>query len=285
MPEPAGVAEALVLGGGGLGGIAWITGVLAGLADEGQDVTATADLIVGTSAGSTVGAQLGSGLGIEELYARQTEPALQSAEIMAEIDFEGFGARLAAVLQTAPDVEELRRAVGVIARDAETVPEATRREVIASRLPSHEWPERALKFVAVDAETGQPRLFDRESGVPLVDAVAASCAVPGVWPTTTIDGRRYYDGGVPSCENVEYAAGADRVLVIAPLGGTQLFPGQRELADAIAELRDGGARVALVVPDEASLAAIGPNALDPGTRAPAAAAGREQGRSLKLDWR
>src|ERR1700677_148088 len=81
----------LVLGGGGVAGIAWITGLLAGLADAGHDVTGV-DLIVGTSAGSTVGAQLGSGVSLEELYARQTEPDRQTPEIMADLDLEKFGA-------------------------------------------------------------------------------------------------------------------------------------------------------------------------------------------------
>ena len=77
--------HALVLGGGGVAGIAWMTGLLAGLADAGDDVTG-ADLIIGTSAGANVAAQVGSGLPLAELFARQAEPALQSAEIMAELD-------------------------------------------------------------------------------------------------------------------------------------------------------------------------------------------------------
>jgi NTE family protein len=73
MPE----GKALVLGGGGVAGIAWMTGVLAGLADAGQDVTG-ADLLVGTSAGATVAAQVGSGLPLDALFARQVDPALQA---------------------------------------------------------------------------------------------------------------------------------------------------------------------------------------------------------------
>ena len=85
--------QALVIGGGGVAGIAWITGLLAGLADAGQDVTG-ADVVIGTSAGAAVAAQLGSGLPLDVLYARQVDPALQSTEIMADIDFEKFGAEL-----------------------------------------------------------------------------------------------------------------------------------------------------------------------------------------------
>ncbi|MGW3248111.1 patatin-like phospholipase family protein [Streptomyces sp. NPDC001070] len=278
------MTEALVLGGGGVAGIAWITGLLAGLADAGRDVTG-AEVLVGTSAGSTVAAQLGSGLSLEELYARQTEPELQSAEIMADVDLANFGARIADVLRDAATVPDMRRAVGRYALDAETVSEAERRRVIESRLPSLDWPtSRALRIVVVDAETGQPRLLDSASGVNLVDAVAASCAVPGVWPPATIDGRRYVDGGVRSTANADYAAGASRVLVIVPMGAAELFPSEKPLERAVQELRAAGAEVAVIDPDEASLAAIGTNPLDPSTRRPAAEAGRAQGRGLKIAW-
>ncbi|MEU6553491.1 patatin-like phospholipase family protein [Streptomyces sp. NPDC046915] len=277
------MTEALVLGGGGVGGIAWITGLLTGLADSGQDVTG-ADVIVGTSAGSAVAAQLGSGLALAELYARQVDPASQAAEIMAEMDLEGFAADIAAAMGDAATVADMRRAVGRVALGATTVPEPERRAVIESRLPVHLWPARALRIVAVDAETGEPRVFDSASGVNLVDAVAASCAVPGVWPPVTIDGRRYVDGGVRSIANADYASGASRVLVVVPMGVTEPFPSDAPLEQAVAELRAQGAQVLLVEPDEASLAGIGPNPLDPATRGPAAEAGRAQGRALRLEW-
>ncbi|GAA5162705.1 MULTISPECIES: patatin-like phospholipase family protein [Amycolatopsis] len=278
------MTEALVLGGGGVGGIAWLTGLLTGLAEAGHDVTG-ADVLVGTSAGSTVAAQLGSGLPLPRLYARQTEPELQSAEIMAEVDFERFGQQMAELLGGATDPAEIRRAIGGFALTADTVSEAERRAVIESRLPSHEWPSRTLKIVAIDAETGEPTVFDGTSGVSLVDAVAASCAVPGVWPPVTIGGRRYVDGGVRSNANADYAAGASRVLVLAPMGETELLPSEKPLATAVGELRAAGAEVAVVEPDEASREAVGTNPLDPATRRPAAEAGRAQGLRLKPDYR
>lgn len=276
--------EALVLGGGGVGGIAWITGLLTGLSEAGRDVTG-ADLLVGTSAGSTVAAQLGSGLGLEELYARQVDPALQATEIMAEMDLDAFAAEIGAAMSSAADITEMRGAVGKFALGAETVTERERRAVIESRLPSHAWPTRALKIVAVDAESGEPRVFDRASDVRLVDAVAASCAVPGVWPPVTIGDRRYVDGGVRSIANADYAAGASRVLVIVPMGASEPFPSDRPLERTVDELRARGAEVAVVEPDEASRDAIGANALDPATRRPAAEAGRAQGRGLTIEWR
>ncbi|MYR91771.1 patatin-like phospholipase family protein [Streptomyces sp. SID685] len=277
------MTEALVLGGGGVGGIAWMTGLLAGLADAGQDVTG-AGLLVGTSAGATVAAQLGSGLGVEELFARQVEPSLQAREIMAEMDIERFAAEIGVTMATASSAAELRGAVGRVALAARTVSEPERLAVIESRLPEHGWPQRALRVVAVDAETGDTRVFDRDSGVSLVDAVAASCAVPGVWPPVTIAERRYIDGGIRSVANVDLAAGAARVLVLVPLGPVEPLPSDHPLDDTVAALRAEGAEVLVIGPDDASTSAIGANPLDPATREPAARAGREQGRELKLEW-
>jgi NTE family protein len=273
------VAEgtALVLGGGGVAGIAWTTGLLTGLADSGQDVTG-ADLLVGTSAGAAVAAQLGSGLALTELFARQTESSLQAKEIPAELDLEKFADSFGAALDGATSAEETRRRVGAFALAAETVPEVDRRAAIATRLPSREWSGRRMILVAVDARTGEPRLFDRDSGVDLVDAVAASCAVPGVWPPVSIGGDRYVDGGVRSVHNVDYATAAAEIVVIAPLGVESPFPWEKPLDVLADELREAGAKVTVLVPDEASVAAIGLNPLDPATRAPAAEAGRAQGR-------
>lgn len=257
--------QALVLGGGGVAGIAWTTGLLAGLAGHGQDLTG-ADLIVGTSAGATVAAQVTSGVALADLLARQADPARQTPEIPAEIDMEKFVADFGAAFEDAGSPAEVRQRVGELALSAETVPEADRRAVIAARLPSHDWPEQRIVLVAVDAETGEPRQFDRESGVSLVDAVAASCAVPGIWPPTTIDGRRYIDGGVRSGENADYAAGATRVTVVAPMGLESPLPGEKALLTVLEDLRKAGAEIAVISPDEASVAAIGQN---PWTRRPA----------------
>ena len=197
--------QALVLGGGGVAGIAWMTGVLAGLADAGQDVTG-ADLLVGTSAGAAVAAQVGSGLSLDALFARQVEPALQAREISAELDMEKFAAEFGALLTgitSAESAQETQRRVGAFALAARTVPEAERRAAVGSRLPSPDWPSRRMLLVAVDAETGQTRVFDRQSGVELIDAVAASCAVPGVWPPVSIGGRRY--GEAAALDSLGYA--------------------------------------------------------------------------------
>jgi NTE family protein len=268
--------QALVLGGGGVAGIAWMTGLLAGLADAGQDVTG-ADVVIGTSAGANVAAQLGSGLSLTELLARQVEPARQSRELMAVIDWDKFAADLEPYLAGTP-TEQLRN-FGRFALDADTVPEPERLAVIESRLPSREWPVTPMKLTAVDCVSGELTVFDAASGVSLVDAVAASSAVPGIWPPVTINGRRYMDGGVRSADNADLAAGAARVVVISPLGMDSPLPTSMPLREVLISLKDGGATVTLISPDETSVAAIGTNALDPATRVPAAAAGRAQGRA------
>jgi NTE family protein len=272
------VEQALVLGGGGVAGIAWMTGLLAGLADAGQDVTG-ADLLVGTSAGATVAAQLGSGLPLESLYARQVEPALQSAEIAVDIDLDAFAAEFGKYLQAAMAPKDMLRAAGAFALAARTAPESSRRAVIASRLPSHEWPARPVKLVAVDCATGATEVFDSACGVSLIDAVAASCAVPGIWPPVTINGRRYMDGGVRSSDNADLARGASRIVVVSPLGMDSPLPAPMPLREVVAGLRAEGAQVTVLSPDDASKSAIGANPLDPATRVPASGAGRAQGRA------
>jgi NTE family protein len=270
------VDQALVLGGGGVAGIAWMTGLLAGLADAGQDVTG-ADLLIGTSAGANVAAQLGSGLSLGDLYARQVDPALQSREIPAEIDLAKFAEDIGPYLADATSAEDTLRLFGAFALAASTVPEADRLAVVAGRLPLLEWPSRPIKIVAVDCESGAIELFDASSGVSLVDAVAASSAVPGIWPPVTIGDRRFMDGGVRSSDNADLAEGAARITVISPLGLDSPLPTPLPLRDVVAKLRAGGAEVTVIEPDRVSREAIGANPLDPATRVPAAEAGRAQG--------
>jgi NTE family protein len=270
--------DALVLGGGGVAGIAWITGLLTGLADAGQDVTG-ADVLIGTSAGAAVAAQLGSGLPLEELFTRQADPARQAREIPADIDLLAMSAQMAEFMAGVTGQDEARQRLGAWALAAQTVPEAARRAAIESRLPVHDWPQRRLLLTAVDAQTGEPRIFDNDAGVSLVDAVAASCAVPGIWPPATIDGRRYIDGGFRSLDNADLAAGSARVTIVSPMGFDPPFPVPVPLREVVTQLVAGGSEVTVLVPDEPSREAMGANPLDPATRTPAAQAGREQGRA------
>ena len=145
--------------------------------------------------------------------------------------------------------------------------------------------------VAVDAHTGELAAFDRDSGVGLVDAVTASCALPGLVPTHNINGTRYIDGGVRSPDNADLAAGYANVVVLSPLGGRRRTPpeGQFEglrrppgwgtdLASQVESLRKQGSHVEVITPDADSRAAMGTNQMDPATRIPTARAGFAQGK-------
>jgi NTE family protein len=261
--------RALVLGGGGVTGIAWETGLLAGLAEAGIDLT-SADLVVGTSAGSVVGAQILSGPTLEDLYAAQlTDPTGELATRMGATAMLRF---ITAALWPG-DEQRARARLGRAALKARTVPEAERRAVIERRLPSASWPERSLLITSVDAETGELRVFDRDSGVPLPEAVAASCAVPLVWPPITIGGQRYIDGGVRSATNADLAVGCDRVVVLAPIA--YALRRSSRIASQLASL-GASVRSIVVSPDAQARKAIGGNVLDPAHRVASARAGHAQ---------
>lgn len=275
--------QALVLAGGGLAGIAWETGILLGIADE-SPVAARllldSDVLVGTSAGSAVAAQLSSGCALDVLFDRQI--AETSAELDPGVDIETITELFLAALSDAPPVSRpedrtrLRmQQIGSVALATETVPESVRRQVIAQRLPSHDWPDRVLRLTAIDVVTGELVVFDRDSGVALVDAVAASCAVPGAWPPVTIAGRRYMDGGVGSSVNLGVADDCDVAVVLVPSGADAPSPFGPGPA---AEIAAFAGRTFTVFADDDCLAAFGPNPLDPRCRVASAAAGREQGR-------
>ena len=261
-------STALVLGGGGVTGIAWELGILKGLADEGVDLAA-ADLVVGTSAGSVVGAQITSGHSLDELYAGQLEPT--DTEIGAELSRLTILRLVPPMLIPGSQQKKLAR-VGKMAMRAHPPGGADRIEVIRSRIGIEKWPDRDLRVTAVEAESGEFVVFDRDSGVDIVHAVAASCAVPLVWPAVTIDGRHYVDGGMRSTANVDLARGKDSVVVIAPL--PQAFSKATSIRTQLGAT--GASRKAVVTPDAEALAAIGKNVLDPAKRADAARTGLRQ---------
>lgn len=271
-PGKSGAAgtSALVLGGGGATGVAWEIGLVAGLAEAGIDLT-DADLVIGTSAGSVVGAQLATGRPIADLYRAQFDgptggpPPKIGARFVATLLF--------GILTTRDSVRYLRR-FGKMALSAKTMTEAERRPAIAALVRADEWPARRLLVTAVDAHSGEFVVFDREAGVGLIDAVGASCAVPSVWPPVTIGARRFMDGGIRSSANADLAAGAKHVIVIAPVSaGGGPIP---KLTEQVGALRRAGARALVIKPDAEAKAAIGKNVLDPARRAPAAEAGHAQ---------
>jgi NTE family protein len=271
--------RALVLAGGGIAGIAWETGILCGIADaspETAQALLVSDVLVGTSAGSTVAAQLGSGLSLDELYQRQV--GADSAELDPGVGIDGVtDLFIDAMLTPNTDKTQKLQKIGRVALDTPTVSAAARREVIAARLPSHEWPQRVLRISAIDVDRGELVSFDRDCGVGLVDAVAASCAVPGVWPVVTIGERRYMDGGVGSTVNMVLAADCAAAVVLVPSGQDSPSPFG---AGVSAEI-DGFAGASLgIYADDDAVDAFGENPLDPACRVPSAQAGRRQGQRV-----
>lgn len=268
---------ALVLGGGGITGIAWELGILRGLAEAGVDVTG-ADVVIGTSAGSVVAAQITGGKSLEAVFATQLEPPDQ--EIGAHVGRATMARLLPPMLIPGRPDRKLRR-VGRLSMKTHPPGGEERVDVIRSRIGPAQWPARDLRITAVEAETGRFVAFDRHSGVDLVRAVAASCAVPLVWPAVAIDGRHYVDGGMRSTANVDLARGADVVVVLAPL--PQSFS---KAASIGAQLRRiGPVQAAVVTPDKQAFADFGRNVLDPAKRADAARTGQRQARDVAAEVR
>jgi NTE family protein len=285
--------RALVLAGGGAAGNAWELGLIAGLSDAGVDVTA-ADLIIGTSAGSTVAAQITSGTGPAELYAAilaeapQPQPQPQTREAGSDRGrarkFSGpsYMTWSNGIIGSAQDASDMRRRMGAAAleMDASDGSSQTRwRDTVAARLPSQHWPQQPVLITAVDARTGEPVVFDRHSGIDLVDAVAASTSAMTPY---RIGEDRYINGGYRRSENADLAAGYGRVLVLSPFGGRSRMPLEwgMDLATQVDELRAGGSKVETVFPDGGAGDVFDANALDPSTRLQAARGGYDQGRAL-----
>jgi NTE family protein len=282
-------ARALVLAGGGAAGNAWELGLIAGLSDARVDVT-EADVIIGTSAGATVAAQITSGRRPAELYAAILAEVPQPPAGDAGSD-RGRAAKVSganylewsnAIIASAEDASDMRRRMGAAAleMDASSGSGQTRwRDIVAARLPSRHWPHRSVLITAVDARTGEPVVFDRHSGVDVVDAVAASTSAMTPY---RIGQDRYINGGYRRSENADLAAGCGRVLVLSPFGGRSRMPLEwgMDLATQVDELRAGGSRVETVFPDGGAGDVFDANALDPSTRVQAARGGYDQGRAL-----
>jgi NTE family protein len=293
---------ALVLGGGGASGNAWMIGIIAGLADAGLDLTEVADLVIGTSSGATAAAHVRSGIPPADLFASVlAEPARPVGQSRAQVPMPPspamqtlFG-RMRAIGAAATSAADLRRAMGAfgLESDARLGPAVAeqRRALVASRLPRQEWPDRPMIVVAVNAHTGELAAFDRNSGVDLADAVTASTALPGGAPTHRINGVHYVNGGVRSADNADLASGHANVVVLTPFSEWSgplpdgQFEGLRrepawgnDLASQVAALRKEGSRVEVITPDDDSRAAMGVNQMDLANRIPAARAGFAQGK-------
>lgn len=287
--------RAVVLGGGGPVGIAWESGLAAGLAEAGIDL-AEADFIVGTSAGSVVGAQLALGRPAVSLAAAQmkevvAQPGGQAANPPPAPDLTGLMGMMMKMASFDGPPEAMRAELGAFALAAKTVPEDAfisgfgRMEGMGAA----QWPGHNYTCTAVDALNGEFVTWNAQSGVELGRAVASSCSVPGIFPPITINGRRYIDGGMRSATNADLAAGYERVLVVSVTGSTSAPAGTPQAAmmertrarfeGELAAIRDAGGEVVVVTPDAGALAAFGVNLMDASRRPAVTREGIRQGKA------
>lgn len=264
-------SKALVLSGGGAAGAAWMAGFISGLREQGTDL-GDADLIVGTSAGARVGAQLATGVLSQAvgMHRRGGTPAVRRYATLPQ-----WIAASMRIIAEAPDEQEAARRIAVMRPLGERLASgAERRRQVTALLPAGQWPAHRLLIAAVDADTGARVAFGAGSGAALADAVEASCALPGIYPLVIINGRRYADGGAYSLYSADLAAGHDVVTVLTPVPLNDYL--RAKLDAEVTAL--GPATVHLVTADEQSLAAIGPDPNADDTAQAALGAGIAQAR-------
>jgi NTE family protein len=253
-----------------------------------------ADLTIGTSSGSTAAAQITSGVAPTELLASILGAAISprtgpvgSDRARAPIGpLSDHMQRTSAVIDAAESAPDMRRRMGAAALEADTALDSSVqtqwRAIAAARLPTQDWPQPRLLIPVVDAHTGEPVVFERHSGVDLVDAVAASTSNGFGIPPYRIGDRRYIDGGYRRNENADLASGYARVLVLSPFSGRSRHPQDwgMDLATQVAELRASGSDVETIFPPSSAEHMFGANAMDQSLRPAAARAGYDQARVL-----
>jgi NTE family protein len=293
----------LVLGGGGILGEAWMSGLLAGLSQATGFDPRECDGFVGTSAGAIVATALAAGIEPGSRLGQLPEQPAAGAAEAAQADGLAAGA-FGFALTVGRGVAAPLAALGL--RATETGGAALRRAALR-RVPAGRrslgglgreleqagarWDGR-LTLAAVDLDSGRRVMFGSpeapESSV--AGAVEASCSIPGVFRPVVIAGRRYVDGGAWSPTNMDRAPAGrgTRVLCLNPTGAVRsnlIAPLSGVLSSSIAgvealALERRGARVTTVSPDDASLAAIGTNLMNQARRASVIAAGIAQGRQV-----
>ena len=278
----------LVLGGGGPVGIAWESGLARGLAEGGADLR-RADLIVGTSAGSVVGTRMAAGHDPRMFEAHPSNGSAGATPLAdlaggAAPDFETLAQVFATWVASREMTPERCVEIGTLARKARTMPEDAFVALISAGHGVRDWPARLL-VTSVDVESGEFAAHDAAGGAPLERVVAASCAVPGFFPTIEIGGRRYMDGGVRSGTSADLLLGIEpqHALVIAPLCKAQGRLGdlaERLMWDEVARLRAAGTQVCVVLPESADLAAFGGNLMSTAAAPAAFEAGHKRGLAL-----
>lgn len=206
---------ALALSGGGHYGIAFHIGYLKGLFDKGIDLR-TVDYIIGTSAGSQVSTTISSMIDWDTIWQEQI---IEKVNETTPISDKEMGELFQAFDQLAKESKSTKAWVdgmGEISKNTQpNVSLDARRDMIRNRLGSVplEWNDK-LNIVATELETSERKVFNAQSGVALIDALAASSALQGVWQPIPINGYHYYDGGSYSMENPDVVDDAVKVIVL-----------------------------------------------------------------------
>jgi NTE family protein len=270
----------LALGGGGVVGVSWEVGVVAGLADAlGWDPSGV-HVLVGTSAGSIVGTQLLQGRTVDDLVAGQRGPTAGDVPMAPELDLAALGEIFGAWTTADEVTPELARRIGARATTAATVDEEVYVGSLGALLATDEWPDADLRVTGVSVQTGERAVWTSSSSVPLARAVAASCSVPGMFPPVRLGEGTFVDGGVWSGSNADVllGSGVEAVVFVGPLVGES---GLGRISAAALEreravLGAEGIPLLDVVPGE-RFAAFGQDLMNPAHRAAAVDVGRADG--------
>lgn len=278
----------IVLGGGWKLGGAFHAGVLLALQDRWNLDARHADSVIGTSSGAIIGGLLGAGISPEDLYLRETagELSAEGRAILARLDCPKAAASVADHRHESRSPAP--RTLGLSPRGVATamLPRGTRSMARVANyfdtIVGPTWPSDVdLQFCVVELGSGRRVALDRSSGATVGQAIAASCAIPGVSRPVPIKDREYVDGAIYSVNNADLAtpscggaAESDTVrfhtvIVSAPLsvnrmhvsfGPMWLFRNAMHLQTA-SEVRKLGAVDQLVViePSTADVTTMGPD--------------------------
>ncbi|MCI2773983.1 patatin-like phospholipase family protein [Staphylococcus petrasii] len=276
--------HAIVLGGGGSLAIGWELGYLSALSEAGIDVR-HADLVIGTSGGAQAGTSLTSDYSWEEIYDQQIAP--KSNEEPPVNDMSEIFARYNEIEKNASTPEEWIKNYSIYALEDHKFNESVHINRLKNRIKVSEWPSNMM-ITAVNANKAQRVALTSESNVNIHRAMASSGSLPGVWPATTIDGDKHFDGGCHSMENADLAKGAKKVLIFA----TNLpVATPYTLDDAIKELEQNGSEVKLITPSKEvfnKLQELGGNTVNPAIRPDIFKVAQDQGRQdvemIKTFW-
>lgn len=279
----------LALGGGGIAGYAFHAGVLGALREITGWDPRTAEVVLGTSAGSGIGGLVRGGVAVPELVARMLSISTNPIDMDRLRRASGRGVRLTGNLWFGPS------APGLVLKELCRLHRVRPANVLVGSLPNGRvdndvlgdqasklhtaWPEATTWITAVSLDTGDLVVFGRDDvtdGVDFADAVAASCAIPAFYEPVRINGRRYVDGGLRSMVNADLLAplDLDLVVILSPMSIEGLSPRSPvastirsypkwQLSREVAELHRSGIPTLVIEPDRSTTRAMGINPMDP----------------------